>query len=542
MSRIKIPIWKIITIVLAVIVVLPLLVVFSGWMQAESSIWHHLAETVLGELLENTLILLVGVAIGVTLLGVGLAWLTAMCEFPGRKHFDWALMLPLAVPAYVIAFVALGLLDFTGPVQSMLRQTFGAGHYWFPPIRSTGGVIAVMVLVLYPYVYMLARASFMTQGNSAIEAARSLGLNAWGAFFRVSIPSARPAIIAGLSLALMETLADFGTVAIFNYDTFTTAIYKTWFGLFNLQAASQLASILLVVVVIALSAERQLRGRAKYHEAARSTRIYRYRLQGWRGWGATLASSMVLLLAFVLPVMQLAGWAWEVLKEDLDSRYLELLYHTLLLGGTAATLTVICAIVLAFTRRNQGDVVVRGAVNIATLGYALPGSVLAVGIMLTFTSVDNFLATMLTVIGWQTSGQVLAGTVLALIVAYVIRFLAVAYGPIDSGLGRIRASLGEAARGLGAGPAVTLWRVYLPLMRPALFTAGLLVLVDVMKEMPATMLLRPFGWDTLAVRIYEMTSEGEWERAALPAITLILVGLIPVIVLVRRSARTCDTR
>jgi len=538
MSRIKISIWKLTTITLAVTVVLPLLVVFSGWMQAESDIWQHLAETVLGELLKNTIILLLGVGAGVTLLGVGLAWLTAMCEFPGRKYFDWALMLPLAVPAYVIAFVALGLLDFTGPVQSMLRATLGAGHFWFPPIRSTGGVITVMALVLYPYVYMLARSSFMTQGNSMIEAARSLGLNAWGAFFRVSIPTARPAIIAGLSLALMETLADFGTVAIFNYDTFTTAIYKAWFGLFNLQAASQLASFLLVVVVIALSAERRLRGRAKYHEATRTTRIHRYRLQGWRGWGATLVAGVVLLLAFVVPVIQLAGWAWEILREDLDSRYLDLLYHTLLLGGMAAILTVICAMVLAFTRRHQGDVVVRSAVNIATLGYALPGSVLAVGIMLTFTSADNFLGTILTLMGWQTSGQVLAGTVVALIAAYMIRFLAVAYGPIDSGLGRIRASLAEAARSLGASPAATLWRVYLPLMRTGLLTAGLLVLVDVMKEMPATMLLRPFGWDTLAVRIYEMTSEGEWERAALPAITLILVGLIPVIVLVRRSART----
>jgi len=321
-------------------------------------------------------------------------------------------------------------------------------------------------------------------------------------------------------------------------NTFTTAIYKAWFGLFNLQAASQLASFLLVVVVIALSAERRLRGRAKYHEATRTTRIHRYRLQGWRGWGATLVAGVVLLLAFVVPVIQLAGWAWEILREDLDSRYLDLLYHTLLLGGMAAILTVICAMVLAFTRRHQGDVVVRSAVNIATLGYALPGSVLAVGIMLTFTSADNFLGTILTLMGWQTSGQVLAGTVVALIAAYMIRFLAVAYGPIDSGLGRIRASLAEAARSLGASPAATLWRVYLPLMRTGLLTAGLLVLVDVMKEMPATMLLRPFGWDTLAVRIYEMTSEGEWERAALPAITLILVGLIPVIVLVRRSART----
>ncbi|HEY5733343.1 MAG TPA: iron ABC transporter permease [Gammaproteobacteria bacterium] len=533
----KITIWKIITIMLALIVVLPLMVVFSGWLQTENMVWDHLAKTVLGDLLANTAWLLLGVGIGVTVLGVGLAWLTTMCEFPGRRFFDWALMLPLAVPAYVMAFVVLGLMDFTGPVQTTLRETFGRGGYWFPEVRSTGGVILVMAMVLYPYVYMLARSSFLTQGNSTVEAARSLGLSAWGAFFRISVPTARPAIVAGLSLALMETLADFGTVAIFNYDTFTTAIYKAWFGLFNLQAASQLASFLLVLAVIALTAERNLRGRAKYHEATRTTRVYRYRLVGWRQWAVLSIASLVLTLAFVLPVIQLASWAWTVLQEDLNSRYWGLLWHTLMLGCMAAILTVAGAITLAFTRRTHDDMAVRSSVNIATLGYALPGSVLAVGIMLTFTSMDNVLVTLLTLVGIEVSGQFLTGTVFALIVAYMVRFLAVAYGPIDSGLGRIRASLAEAARGLGATAAVTMWKIYMPLLRPGLFTAGLLVLVDVMKEMPATMLLRPFGWDTLAVRIYEMTSEGEWERAALPAITLILVGLIPVMVLVRRSAK-----
>ena len=536
-AKIKISIWKIATILLAVIVVFPLLVVFSGWLQAENLVWEHLAQTVLSDLLINTAWLVLGVGFSVTVLGVGLAWLTSMCDFPGRKVFDWALMLPLAVPAYVMAFVALGLLDFTGPLQSALRDLLGRGGYWFPEVRSTGGVIAVMSLVLYPYVYMLTRSSFLTQGNSAVEAARSLGLSSWGAFFRVSIPTARPAIIAGLSLALMETLADFGTVAIFNYDTFTTAIYKAWFGLFNLQAASQLASFLLVLVVIALTAERQLRGRAKYHEATRSTRLHRYHLTGWNKWSAVLISGLVLLLAFIIPIIQLGLWAWEVLEEDLDSRYWGLLWHTLMLGGMSAVLTVLGAMILAFTRRYRGDVVVNSAVNIATLGYALPGSVLAVGVMLTFTSADNFLHTIATILGWESSGQILTGTVFALVIAYMVRFLAVAYGPIDSGLGRIRVSLAEAARGLGASPAVTMFKIYMPLLRPGLFTAGLLVLVDVMKEMPATMLLRPFGWDTLAVRIYEMTSEGEWERAALPAITLIMIGLIPVIVLVRRSAK-----
>jgi len=522
---------------LAMVVVLPLLVVFSGWMQSENLVWEHLLRTVLGDLLKNTAWLFLGVGIGVTIIGVGLAWLTAKCEFPGHRFFDWALMLPLAVPAYVMAFVALGLLDYTGPVQTSLRDMLGSNNFWFPEVRSTGGVITVMTLVLYPYVYMLARSSFITQGNSTVEAARSLGLSAWAAFFRISIPTARPAIVAGLSLALMETLADFGAVAIFNYDTFTTAIYKAWFGLFNLQAASQLASFLLILVLIALTAERQLRGKAKYHEATGSTNVYRYRLTGWHRWGTLFIVSAILLLAFIVPVLQLSIWAWGVLAEDMDERYLGLLLHTLALGGMGAGLTVISAMILAFTRRAHNDFVVRSSVNIATLGYALPGSVLAVGIMLTFTSIDNVLTTMATLIGRQPPGQILTGSVFALVMAYMVRFLAVAYGPIESGMGRIRVSIAEAARGLGDGPLVTLWRVYLPLLRSGLFTAALLVFVDVMKEMPATLLLRPFGWDTLAVRIYEMTSEGEWDRAALPAITLILVGLIPVIVLVKRSAK-----
>lgn len=527
---------KLSSVVLAGIVVMPLLIVFSGWMHSGNEVWQHLAQTVLGDLIRNTAWLLLGVGTGVTVIGVGLAWLTTRCDFPGRRFFDWALMLPLAVPAYVMAFVALGLLDYTGPVQTTLRSIFDTRLLWFPEVRSTGGVITVMTLVLYPYVYMLARSSFLTQGNSTVEAARSLGLNAWGAFFRISIPTARPAIVAGLSLALMETLADFGTVAIFNYDTFTTAIYKAWFGLFNLQAASQLASFLLVLVVIALMTERQFRGKARYHESTRSTRIYRYRLNGTARWGALFITSLILFLAFIIPVLQLSIWALGVF-DDMDQRYFSLLWHTLMLGGMAAGLTVISAMLLAFSRRTQNDLVVRSSINIATLGYALPGSVLAVGIMLSFTSIDNVIRTLATLLGWQLPGQLLTGSVFALVMAYLVRFMAVAYGPIDSGLSRIRLSIAEAAQGLGDGPFMAWWRVYLPLLRPGLFTAALLVLVDVMKEMPATMLLRPFGWDTLAVRIYEMTSEGEWERAALPAITLILAGLIPVIVLVRRSAK-----
>jgi len=520
---------------LALLVAVPLLVVFSGWLQPSTEVWSHLAETLLSQLFINTIKLVVGVGLGVMLLGVSLAWLTARCDFPGRRLFDWMLMLPLAIPAYVMAFVAIGLLDFSGPVQTALRDWLGSGNFWFPEIRSTGGVILVMVLVLYPYVYMLARTAFLTQGRSTLEAAQTLGYGPLSVFWKVALPMARPAIVAGTSLALMETLADFGTVATFNYDTFTTAIYKAWFGFFSLQAASQLASLLLLFVFVSLMTERFTRKRADYHDTMRSGKTPRFHFSGWRGWGITALLSLFFSLAFLLPFIQLCLWAFGAVSEELDARYLGLLYHTLVLGLLAALVTTAGALILGFARRYQRDRITSLTVTLSTLGYALPGSVLAVGIMIAVTQADNFLHTFMATMGATTSGQILSGSVFALVLAYVIRFMAVAHGPVETGLSRIKHSLPEAAQTLGATPRHVLTKIYLPLLRPGLFTAMLLVLVDTMKEMPATLLMRPFGWDTLAVRIYEMTSEGEWERAALPAITLVLVGLLPVILLVRKT-------
>ena len=520
---------------LALLVAVPLLVVFSGWLQPSTEVWSHLAETLLSQLFINTIKLVIGVGLGVMMLGVSLAWLTARCDFPGRRLFDWMLMLPLAIPAYVMAFVAIGLLDFSGPVQTALREWLGAGNFWFPEIRSTGGVILVMVLVLYPYVYMLARTAFLTQGRSTLEAAQTLGYGPLSVFWKVALPMARPAIVAGTSLALMETLADFGTVATFNYDTFTTAIYKAWFGFFSLQAASQLASLLLLFVFVSLMTERFTRKRADYHDTMRSGKTPRFHFSGWRGWGITALLSLFFSLAFLLPFIQLCLWAFGAVSEELDARYLGLLYHTLVLGLLAALVTTAGALILGFARRYQRDRITSLTVTLSTLGYALPGSVLAVGIMIAVTQADNFLHTFMATMGATTSGQILSGSVFALVLAYVIRFMAVAHGPVETGLSRIKHSLPEAAQTLGATPRHVLTKIYLPLLRPGLFTAMLLVLVDTMKEMPATLLMRPFGWDTLAVRIYEMTSEGEWERAALPATTLVLVGLLPVILLVRKT-------
>lgn len=523
--------------VLGAATAVPLAVLFSAWTSPETEVWRHLANTVLPSLLRNTAALLVGVGAGTLVIGCSLAWLTARCEFPGRRWLDWGLMLPLALPAYVLAFVVQGLFDTGGPAQRLLGAIPGAGRLAFEA-RGTGWVVAVLTLAFYPYVYLLARAAFLGIGRGTIEAARLLGLGPWGTFFRVVLPTARPAIVAGVALALMETLADFGAVSVFNYDTFTTAIYKAWFGLFNLPAAAQLASLLLLVVALALAAERRLRGAARFHETARGAPPPRIVLRGWPAGLATAAGVLVVAAGFGLPMLQLVGWVLGSEGRDLDARYWTLLAHTLALGGSAAVVTVTGALLVGLARRQLSDRPSRIAADVSTLGYALPGSVLAVGVMMSFAGIDNALNASWRLAGGGSLGPILGGSVAALLLAYLVRFLAVANGPVGSALDRLRPSVIEAARNLGARGLDLARRVYLPLLRPGLLTAALLVLVEVMKEMPATLLLRPFGWETLAVRVFEFTSEGDWQRAALPAVTLVLAGLGPVIWLARRSAHS----
>lgn len=527
--------WYPLPFLVAALVLLPLSVLLLSWGSVDTEIWAHLWDTQLPRLLGNTLLLVAGVGVGVVLLGVSLAWLTSLCEFPGRRWLDWALMLPFAIPAYVLAFVFVGLLDFAGPVQSLAREWFGSGLR-FPRVRSTGGVIVVLVLVFYPYVYLLARSAFLAQGKGLMEAARVLGQTPWQAFWRVALPMARPAIGAGLALALMETLADFGAVAVFNFDTFTTAIYKTWYGFYSLSSATQLASLLLLAVMLVLYGERRARGISRPSSERPRGRVL-YQLHGWKAAAASAWCGLVFLCAFVIPVLQLLVWFWQRGRFDLDERYLSLILHTLSLGGLAALITVAVAMLLAFARRLAPTRPIRSAVGLANLGYALPGSVLAVSIMLAFSFLDRHLVIPLSAWLGGAGKPLLLGSLFALLLAYLVRFLAVAYGPLESSLARIRPSLPEASRSLGVSGPRLFFSVYLPLLLPGTLSAALLVFVDVLKEMPATLLMRPFGWDTLAVRVFEMTSEGEWARAALPALTLVLVGLLPVIGLIRRSAR-----
>ncbi len=517
-----------VALLIALLTLVPVAVVLSSLFTPEREIWAHLVQYQLPQLLGNTFWLMLGVGLGVAILGVSLAWLTAVCEFPGCRLFSWALLLPLAIPAYVTAFVAIGLLDFTGPVQTLAREWWGPVS--FPSIRSRGGVIAVMVLALYPYVYLIARNAFLTQGKRALEVAQSLGLSPVAGFFRVALPLARPWIVGGMALALMETLADFGTMAVFNYDTFTTAIYKSWFSLFSLQAASQLASLLIVFVLVVVLAEQQTRSRMHYTQTGKHSVQGHIRLRGARAWLASGFCLAVLALGFIIPVIQLLLWAGLVAEHDLDARYLDFFWHSLALAALAALLVGAVALLLSYSTRERPGLITRLTARVATIGYALPGAVLAVGIYIPVAWLDNWLVAA----GWVQS-PLLQGTLVVMLLAYLIRFLAVAHSPIESQMQRITRSVDEAARSLGVHGINLIARVHLPMLRGGLFTALALVFVDVMKEMPITLMTRPFGWDTLAVRVFEMTSEGEWERAALPAVALVLAGLVPVIFLTRQT-------
>ena len=529
-------VWRLIPFLVAALVLIPIGTILSSFFAPTSDIWQHLVETTLLSLLINTFWLALGVVSGTTLLGVSLAWLTAVCEFPGRKLFSWALLLPLAVPAYVTAFVVLGLFDFTGPVQSAFRSWLGPDA-WFPEVRGRMGVITVMVLAFYPYVYLLARNAFLTQGKRSLEASQSLGLNRTQGFFRVALPMARPWIAGGVMLALMETLADFGTVAVFNYDTFTTAIYKAWFGMFSLPAASQLASLLLVIVFALIVMEQQIRIRMRYAEVKQSARTNRIALSGWRSVTATALASGTLFFAFLLPIGQLVIWAANSLVQDLDSRYLGFLWHSLLLSTLAALLTCTVALLLVYATRRHPDAATRNAVRIATLGYALPGTVLAVGMFVPLASLDNWIGEVTLQLFQIETGLMIQGTLVIMLLAYLTRFLAVSHSPIDSAMQRITSSIDEASMSMGINGWMMLRRVHLPILKSGIFTAGALVFVDVMKEMPITLMTRPFGWDTLSVRIFEMTSEGAWEQAALPAVALVISGLIPIILFMRQTEK-----
>ncbi len=530
--------WSALAVFVALLVSVPIVVVFSYVFVPAGEVWRHLADTVLATYVINTLWLVFGVGLGAFVLGVGTAWLVTMCRFPGRALLEWGLLLPLAVPAYAIAYSYAGMLDYSGPVQSGLRGWFGwsRADYWFPNIRSVGGAAGVLAFVLYPYVYMLARAAFLEQSVCVIEIGRTLGRGPWRSFTSIALPLARPAIVTGIALALMETLSDFGAVQHFGVATFTTGIYRTWFGLGDPAAAAQLAAILLAFVFLLLVGERLTRGRAQFHHTSRRYReLPRYSLRGSWAALAILACALPIILGFLLPGGQLLVWLFETTGESAgESGGGRLWWHTansLMLAASAAAIAVVVALLLAYGVRLNPHPLAKSAARIAGLGYAVPGSVIAVGVLVPLAWLDN------TLDGWLrdsfgvSSGLLLSGTITALMFAYVVRFLAVSLNTIDASLAKVTPAMDGVARTLGMGPAATVARVHVPIISPSLLTAGLLVFVDVMKELPATLILRPFDFNTLAVRAFELASDEQMRAAAAPALAIVGAGLIPVALL-----------
>ncbi len=514
----------------------PLVVICIAALSPDTAIWSHLSRFVLPEVVANTVVLVVSVAIMSGVIGTALAWLTSMCEFPGRRFFEWALLLPLAIPAYVLAFVAVGFLDYSGPLQTALRAAFGSSA-WMPRIRSLGGAALVLSLATYPYVYLLARSAFLTQGRRALEAAQTLGYGRAAASWKVALPMARPWIFAGIALTAMETLADFGAVYIFNARTFTTAIYGAWFGMRSVNTALQLAGVLMIFVLIVFFIERRARASATFASARDVSReVPRLALSPALRRLATVTAGFVFAIAFALPVLQLAIWAVER-RADLDTRYFGFVLRSLLLAGSAAVVIVACGALLAYILRRLPSRFSKAVIRLATIGYAIPGTVLAVGVLVPIIFLSNSLHDLLR--HWFGAGAPLLmfqGTLIAVLLGYLARFLAVGFNPIESGLQRITRNIDEAAISMGVTGSALLRRVHVPLLKTSLAAAATLVFVDVMKEMPITLIARPFGWDTLAIRVFQMTSEGEWERAALPSIAIVLTGLVPVALLTRRGA------
>jgi iron(III) transport system permease protein len=519
-----------------VLLALPVLFVVVSVFGGVSETWSHLAATALPRYVWSTVLLLLMVAWGVISMGVVSAWLVTAYRFPGRATLEWALMLPLAMPAYVMAYAYTDWLQFTGPVQSALRSLTGwqAREYWFPEIRSLPGAAAMLSFALYPYVYLIARTAFNEMPRSAIEAGRLAGLGAWAAFFRVAVPLARPAIAAGASLALMETLADFGTVSYFALEVFTTGIFKAWLSMGDIAAAGQLSSCLLAFVVLVLGLERATRGRAAYHAGAARRPATPHRLTGGAAAAALIACAAPVFFGFLLPALLLGWLAWGEKAAYLGARFVVLVGNSFSLAGLTALVAVVLATVMAYAARLTRSHWVSTANRIASLGYAVPGAVIAVGVLVPLGRLDNALAESIESLFGVKMGLLLTGTVVALVYAYLVRLLAVALQTTEAGLLKITPSMEHAARSLGSTAAQTLARVHVPLLARSLASAALLVFVDVLKELPATFALRPFNFDTLAIEAYNLAKDERLAEAAVPSLVIVAVGLLPVVYVSKR--------
>ena len=527
--------WTILVMAIALIIAMPILFIFTSVFSKSGAIWSHLADTVLQDYIVNSLTLMLVVGTGVCTLGITTAWLVTMCRFWGSKWLEWGLLLPLAAPAYLLAYAYTNMLDYFGPVQSGLRSLFGwtsIQDYWFPEIRSLWGAGVMLLLVLYPYVYLLARVAFLDQSVCTIEASRSLGSNPWQSFFTVALPLARPAIVAGLALALMETLNDLGTVEYFGVNTFTTGIYRTWLGMGDRTAAAQLAAFLMIFVLILIVLERRSRSAAQYYESSSYfQKITPYKLGVGRGILAMVACLLPIIFGFIVPAVYLLQLTLNNLDSSFDADFWDLARHSFILALITAIAAMIIALLMAYGKRLEPNWLMKTAVRISAMGYAIPGSVIAVGVLIPVAGLDNIIDRSMRATFNISTGLLLSGTIVALIFAYLVRFLAVGFGSVESSLNKISPNLDDASRSLGYGSTATLWKIHTPLMSGGLLTSAMLVFVDVMKELPATLVIRPFNFDTLGIRVYQYASDERLAEAAAPALAIVLVGIIPVILL-----------
>ncbi|WP_457938555.1 ABC transporter permease [Aeromonas veronii] len=517
----------------ALLLGLPVIALLFSAFSAEGELFRHLADTVLLDYLGNTLGLVVGVVLLSLLFGVPTAWLVAMCQVPGRRALQWALMLPMAMPSYIVAYVYTDLLDYSGPLQAGLRALFGwnsPADYWFPAIRSLGGAAWVLALVLFPYVYLLTRASFLEQSVSLIHSSRLLGCTPWQSFRRLSLPLARPAIMVAVSLVAMETLADFATVHFFAINTLTTAVYDTWLGYGSLATAAKLSCLMLLAVVLLIALERRSRSRQQvFQKSMGHEQPLRYPLKGMSRWLAGLWCWGLVLAGFALPFIILLDYGVRYFELSWTPEFVRFAGNSLAISALTALLAMGIALLLGFFRRLDGGFKSLLPLRIAAMGYAMPGTVLAIGVLVPLTALDFAINDLAEWLGRQGPGLLLTGTITAIVFGYLVRFVAIAIGSVESSMGKISPSLDMAARSLGQGDGGMLRRVHLPLVRRGLFAGAMLVFIESMKELPAALLLRPFNFDTLATHVYQFVSDEMLERGALGAIVIVLVGLLPLI-------------
>lgn len=518
---------------IALLLGLPVIALLFSAFSAEGELFRHLADTVLLDYLGNTLGLVVGVVLLSLLFGVPTAWLVAMCQVPGRRALQWALMLPMAMPSYIVAYVYTDLLDYSGPLQAGLRALFGwnsPADYWFPAVRSLGGAAWVLALVLFPYVYLLTRASFLEQSVSLIHSSRLLGCTPWQSFRRLSLPLARPAIMVAVSLVAMETLADFATVHFFAINTLTTAVYDTWLGYGSLATAAKLSCLMLLAVVLLIALERRSRSRQQvFQKSMGYEQPLRYPLKGIGRWLACLWCWGLVLAGFGLPFVILLDYGVRYFELSWTPEFVRFAGNSLAISALTALLAMGIALLLGFFRRLDGGIKSLLPLRIAAMGYAMPGTVLAIGVLVPLTALDFAINDLAEWLGRQGPGLLLTGTITAIVFGYLVRFVAIAIGSVESSMGKISPSLDMAARSLGQGDGGMLRRVHLPLVRRGLFAGAMLVFIESMKELPAALLLRPFNFDTLATHVYQFVSDEMLERGALGAIVIVLVGLLPLI-------------